>query len=127
MARSGLFWTIPVPQGGLVISPDGKTATIEITNVVVRDEPKFPALNAVSTPATMSFKMVVQATDQKVVYDDPLKQFRVDGYLATAQLEAEVDVPSLDFSWKSDPLATSRANFAVIGNEVNGRYYTPAK
>jgi hypothetical protein len=47
---------------------------------VVRDEPKFPALDAVSMPATMSFKLVVQATDQKIVYDDPLKQFRVRRY-----------------------------------------------
>lgn len=92
-------------------------------NVTVRDEPKFPALDAASMPATMSFKMVVQATDHKIVYDDPSKQYRVDGYLATAQ----VNVPSINFSWKSDPLATSKANFAVIGNEVNGRYYTPAK
>lgn len=96
-------------------------------NVVVRDEPKFPALDAPSSRATMSFKMVVQATDHKIVYDDPLKQFRVDGYLATAQLEAQVDVPSIGFSWKSDPLATSKSSFAVIGNEVNGRYYTAAK
>jgi hypothetical protein len=96
-------------------------------HVVVRDEPKFPALDAVSMPATMSFKMIVQATDQKIVYDDPLKQFRVDGYLATAQLEAQVDVPSIGFSWKSNPLSTSHANFAVIGNEVNGRYYNPTK
>jgi hypothetical protein len=96
-------------------------------HVVVRDEPKFPALDAASMPATMSFKMIVQATDQKIVYDDPLKQFRVDGYLATAQLEAQVDVPSIGFSWKSDPLSTSHANFALIGNEVNGRYYNPTK
>jgi hypothetical protein len=100
---------------------------IEMKNVTVRDEPKFPARDAASMPATMSFKLVVQATNQKIVYDDPSKQYRVEGYLATAQLEAQVSVPSINFSWKSDPLATSKANFAVIGNEVNGRYYTPAK
>ncbi len=38
-------------------------------------------------------------------------------------LQAEIVVPSIDFSWKSDPLATSRAAFAIIGDEVNGRYY----
>jgi hypothetical protein len=36
---------------------------------------------------------------------------------------ASVDVPSLGFSWKSDPLTTSHADFAVIGEEVNGGYY----
>ena len=114
-----------IPDGKLTFSPDGKTATVEMRNVAVRDEPKFPALDAVSTPATLSFKMVCKATDEKVLYDDPQKQFRVDGYRATAQLEAQVSVPSIGFSWRSDPLETSKANFAIIGEEVNGRYYTP--
>jgi hypothetical protein len=41
----------------------------------------------------------------------PQKQFRVEGYRATAQLEGQVKVPSIDFSWKSDPLSESHANF----------------
>ena len=94
-------------------------------DVAVIDQPRWPALDAVGTPAIMSFKMVWTATDEKVVYDDPQKMFRVEGYLAKAQLEAQVEVPSTGFSWKSDPLETSSANFAVIGDEVNGRYYTP--
>jgi hypothetical protein len=31
--------------------------------------------------------MVCTAMDEKVVYHDPYKQFRVDGYRATAQME----------------------------------------
>jgi len=38
-------------------------------------------------------------------------------------LEAQVEVPSIGFSWKSDPLNTSKADVAIIGEEVNGRYY----
>jgi hypothetical protein len=48
----------------------------------------------------------------------------MEGYRATARLEAQVKVPSIDFSWKSDPLSTSQAHFAIIGDEVNRRYYT---
>ena len=92
-------------------------------DIPVVDQPKWPALDAVGMPAVMSFKMVWTATDEKITYDDPQKQFRVEGYRATAQLEAEVSVPSIGFSWKSDPLSASRANFAIIGDEVNGRYY----
>jgi hypothetical protein len=94
-----------------------------VENVAVVDQPKWPALDAVGVPATMSFRMTWKATDEKILYDDPQKQFRVDGYRATAQLEAQVTVPSIDFSWKSDPLSASHSNFAIIGNEVNGRYY----
>jgi len=94
-------------------------------NVEVVDQPKWPALGAVGTPGLMSFKLVWKATGDKITYDDPQRQFRVQGYLASAQLEARVEVPSTGFSWHSDPLSTSRAAFAIIGEEVNGRYYTP--
>jgi hypothetical protein len=116
---------VTIPKGALVISADGRTATLEMENVPVVDQPKWPALDSVGTPATMNFKMVWNATDEKIDYDDPRRQFRVEGYRATAQLEAQVKVPSIDFSWKSDPLSESQANFAIIGDEVNGRYYTP--
>ena len=42
---------------------------------------------------------------------------------AECQLEAQVEVPSIGFSWKSDPLSTSKCDFAIVGEEVNGRYY----
>jgi hypothetical protein len=76
-----------------------------------------------SIPAALSFRLICKATDEKIAYDDPQKQFRVGAYRATAQLEAQVNVPSIGFSWKSDPLSTSKASFAIIGDEVNGRYY----
>jgi hypothetical protein len=33
-----------------------------------------------------------------------------------AQLEAELRVPSIDFSFKTDPLETSKADFAIMGD-----------
>ena len=125
ISPSGLYWVVPVPEGGLIISPDGQTATLEMKNVAVVDQPKWPALDAVGMPATMSFKMIWKATDEEIIIDNPQKQFRVEGNRATAQLEAQVKVPSIGFSWKSDPLSTSHADFAIIGDEVNGRYYIP--
>jgi hypothetical protein len=38
-------------------------------------------------------------------------------------LEAEVEVPSIGFSWNSDPLNSSKADITIVGEEVNGRYY----
>jgi hypothetical protein len=127
ISPSGLYWVVPVPKGGLIISPDGRTATLEMKNIAVVDQPKWPALDAVGRPAIMSFRMIWKATDEKIIYDDPQKQFRVEGYRATAQIEAQVKVPSIGFSWKSDPLSESHSNFAIIGDEVNGRYYKPMK
>lgn len=92
-------------------------------NVPVIDQPRWPALDAIATPARMSFKMVWKSTGEPVLYENASRQFRFGGTRAACQLEAQVEVPSIGYSWKSDPLKTSRADFAVIGEEINGRYY----
>jgi hypothetical protein len=118
-----LYWVVPVPQGGLTISPDGNTFTLEMKNVPIVDQPRWPALDSIATPARMTFKMVWKSTGEPVKYDEPSQHFRFTGTRATCQLEAQVDVPSIGFSWKSDPLNRSNAAFAIMGEEVNGRYY----
>jgi hypothetical protein len=118
-----LYWLTPVPKGALRVSPDGRSATLQMNDLAVIDQPTWPAYDAPATPATMSYRVVWKATDEKVIYEDKLKHFMVEGYRAIAQLEAKVEVPSLGFSWKSDPIETSSAAFALIGNERNGKYY----
>jgi len=81
-------------------------------------------MSAETHPAFLDFKLVWKAGTDPVKYEDPGQQYRFNGFKASAQLEASVRVPSLNFSWKSDPLETSKADFAVIGEEVNGRYYS---
>ena len=114
---------VPVPKDGLNISPDGNTFTLEMQNVAVVDQPRWPALDSLATPARMNFKMVWKSTGEPVKYEDASRHFRFTGTRATCQLEAEVEVPLIGFSWKSDPLNTSKAGFAIVGEEVNGRYY----
>jgi hypothetical protein len=113
----------PVPTEGLKISADGKTITLEMRDVPVVDQPRWPALDSIDTPARMSFKMVWKSTGEPVGYENPSQQFRFTGTRAECQLEAQVEVASIGFSWKSDAIDTSKASFAVIGDEVNGRYY----
>ncbi|MGA2215121.1 MAG: hypothetical protein ABSH31_17740 [Bryobacteraceae bacterium] len=123
IAVSGLYWVVAVQMGGLDISPNGKTMTLEMKNVPVVDQPRWPALDSLATQARMSFKMVWKSTGEPVLYENASRQFRFSGTRAACQLEAQVEVPSIGYSWKSDPLETSRADFAVIGEEINGRYY----
>ena len=122
IAPSGLYWVVPVPNGGLEVAPGGKSVTLAMRDVAVVDQPRWPALDASATPAKMSFKMVWKSTGEQVLYQDAARQFRFEGTRAVCQMEAQVEVPSIGFSWKSDPLATSSAAFAIIGNEMNGRY-----
>jgi hypothetical protein len=92
-------------------------------NVPIVDQPRWPALDSLATPARMTFKMVWKSTGEPVLYENPSRQFRFKGTKATCQLEAQIEVPSIGYSWKSDALETSHADFAVIGEEINGRYY----
>jgi hypothetical protein len=112
-----------VPEGGLKISADGRSATLEMKDIAVIDQPRWPAHDAQTTPAKMSFRVTWKAGDEKVLYEDRNKHFRFEGYRATAQAEAAVEMPSLNFSWKSDPIETSSAAFAIIGAEANGKYF----
>ena len=114
---------VPVPEHSLTISPDGNTFTLEMHNVPVVDQPRWPALDSIATPARMSFKMVWKSTGEPVTYDDSSRHFRFTGTRASCQLEAQVEVPSIGFSWKSEPLTTSKSDFAIVGEEANGRYY----
>jgi hypothetical protein len=52
----------------------------------------------------VSFKVVFEATNKAVTYDDKAKHYRVTGILAICRMEARVAVPSIGFSWRNDPL-----------------------
>lgn len=117
---------MPVPVDGLIISDGGKTFTLKMGNVPVIDQPRWPAIDATATPARMSFKMVWKSTGEPFTSEDAGKHFRFTGTRANCQMEANIEVPSIGFAWKSDPLETSKCDFAVLGDEINGRYYDAA-
>ena len=127
ISAEGLYWVTPVPSTGLTLSENGQTATLEMSNVSIIDQPKWPAMDAETAPAMMDFKLVLKATDEPVTYEDPARQYRFDGFKASAQLEATFRVPSIDFIFKTDPLETSTSDFAVMGFEANGKYYGSVK
>ena len=98
-----------------------------MTNVPIIDQPRWPAMDAATTPAFMDFKLLFTATDEPVKYEDPAHQYRFEGFKASAQLEAAIRVTSIDFIFKTDPLGSSKSDFAVMGSEVNGKYYESAR
>jgi hypothetical protein len=116
-----------VPSTGLNFSADGKTATLQMLDVPIIDQPRWPAMDAESTPAFMDFKLVFRAMPEPAAYEDPARQYRFEGFKARAQLEATIRVPSAGFTFKTDPLETSTSDFAVMGDEVNGKHYMAAK
>jgi len=71
-----------------------------MTNVSIIDQPRWPAMDAETTPAFLDFKLVFKAMDEPVEYGDPARQYRFEGFKAEAELEATVRVPSIDFIFK---------------------------
>lgn len=118
---------MPVPLNGLSFGADGKTATLHMTNVPIIDQPRWPAMDAESTPAFLDFTLVITSNSEPVKYEDPTRQYRFEGFKAGAQLEATVRVPTIDFTFKTDPLEASNCDFAVMGTEFNGKYYEKEK
>ena len=120
-----MYWVTVIPPGALTVSADGRRATLEIAGVEVIDQPKWPAHDAATTPARLSYRIEWEATDEAATYDDPAKLFRVTGWRATTRLYATVEVPAIGFRWTSDPIGTSSAAFGFIGEEVNGKFLSP--
>jgi hypothetical protein len=112
-----------IPDGALKVSPDGRRASLEMRDVPIIDQPRWPARDTPTMPAIMTFRIEWSATDEPVSYEDAMKQFRFKGWAAKTRLQASIEVPSLQFSWRSDPLESSSASFGVIGEEANGRYF----
>lgn len=127
ISPEGLYWVTPVQPSSLAFSEDGKSAILQMASVPIIDQPRWPAMDAGTTPAFLDFKLVFKSTGEPVKYEDPSRQYRFEGFKAAAQLEAAVRVPSIDFTFKTDALETSGCDFAVMGIESNGKYYEPAK
>ena len=111
-----------IPDAALRVSPDGRRASLEITGLDVIDQPKWPAHDATTTPARLSYRIEWEATDERATHDDPAKLFRATGWRAITRLQATVEIPSTGYRWTSDPMNTSSAAFGFIGEEVNGRF-----
>ena len=116
---------VPIPKGALKVSEDRRTITLEMKDVEVADQPLWPDFHAAMRPAKLSFRLVLTATEEKITWDVADRQFRFGGHKAKAQLEASVEVPTLKYSWKSEALEKSTADFAILGEEANGKFYSP--
>jgi hypothetical protein len=116
---------VAIPKGALKVSEDRRTVTLEMKDVEVADQPLWPEFHAAMRPAKLSFRLVLAATEEKISWSVAENQFRFDGHTAKAQLAASVEIPAINYSWMSEPLEKSKADFAILGTEANGKFYSP--
>ncbi|HXO87035.1 MAG TPA: hypothetical protein VN885_00190 [Candidatus Acidoferrales bacterium] len=74
--------------------------TLEMKDVPVVDQPRWPALDSMATRARMIFKMVWKSIGEAIRIENPAQRFRFTGTRASCQIEARINVPSIGFSWK---------------------------
>jgi hypothetical protein len=126
----GLFWTVPIPAGGVQVDLDNGSAVMRALKVPIFDygtlqNATSSGSNPPPVPGWISFKVVWQGgvTMMPVTSTDPTKGI-FSGTFATCTAQMEWQAAAGDFTFQSDPLETSQSTFAEIGQETNGSYLT---
>ena len=124
---SGLFWIVDLGEDAIHFSNDGRRATVRAADVPVVDTFQFGGPNNI--PAKVSFAMDWRATGPAVALGkgksaiDPAAAFT--GEFAPARATGSFSGTELfEFSFKSDPGASSDKGYAEIGREQNGDFLT---
>jgi hypothetical protein len=124
----GLFWTTEIPIAGVDVQLGKGSAILQASNVAILDYGNIG--NALfgggpaPIPGTVSFKVVWSGVDQRVNIKNPdpvFGGFAGEFVRNTAQMEWNAEVG--DFTFASDPIATSSSSFAEIGHERNGSFF----
>ena len=126
----GLFWTVPIPVGGVEVDLANGTASMKAHKVPIYDygtiqNAFFMGSNPPPIPGWISFKVVWRGgiAGMPVHSTDPTNGIFA-GTLADCMAQMEWTAEVGDFSFQSDPLETSHSSYAQIGQETNGSYLT---
>jgi len=119
-----LFWTIRVPDDSVEVDFDDARASMNLTDVDVRDFQSIPNfLNAgPSVPADVSFHILWSGVKQRIHLHDNQKKFDAQLIVDTATMGWSARTK--DFKFESDPAHTSTTVFAAFGRERNGVFFS---
>jgi hypothetical protein len=128
-APAGLFWTTEISQAGVSVNPGAGNATMVATDVPIYDytdlgnalgaQPRKPR-----TPGKVSFKVVWSGVQQRVnVHNTDPTYGGFAGNFVRNTAQMEWTAITNDYTFVSDPLATSFSAFAEIGTERNGSFF----
>lgn len=121
---SGLFWTSPVDEDTVEVSPGSGRARFTVEELETRDFHNI--VNAISggpsDPAEVSFDMRWSGNGRHVVQTDG-STFTYDSFINTATVEWSGVNKATGMRFRSDPASTSQTKFAAVGFERNGRFF----
>jgi len=120
IAASGLVWTVPIPDGAVVASPDGKQLTADVHDVAVID-----ATPAAEVPATVSFQITWRgrgrARDRgRGAAVSPTDPAAFVGRFFRARARGTFSGTAGGFSFQSSTKRGATSLFAELGTEQTG-------
>ena len=125
---TGLFWTAPIPEGGVQVHLGKGFVLMEASNVPVFDYGNIVnALfggGAAPTPAHVSFRVVWSgATERRKIRNTDPVYGGFGGSFIYNSAQMEWTGTAGDYVFVSGPLATSSSPFAFVGEERNGSFF----
>ena len=123
IAKSGLFWTIRVPDDRVEVDIEDATASMSLNDAEVHDFFSIPnaLMHGKSIPADASFRMHWHGVKSHVHLHDTVNHF--DARLIYDSATIQWSAQEKDFKFVSDPEETSTTVFAAIGREQNGVFF----
>ena len=120
--NSGLFWTVPVPEGALKVDVAGGTATLSLDDFDTDDYHNLrnALTGGAEDDASISFDMKWTATGDPFNVSDPVHTFAGRFSLAAVDIAWSATAPGFEF--QSSPGVTNVKS--VLGRERNGIFFS---
>ncbi len=123
----GLFWTAILSPDDVTCDLGAGTATMQVTEIHVKNYYSIPnALfggGPMPVPAVLSFRAVWNCQTPIPDPNIPSEQYRGDSFkVGGAKMWWKARVGDLDY--ESGPISDSSSDFAELGHERNGSYFS---
>jgi len=123
VAPSGRFWTVPLPEDSVVLSPDGRNLTVVVQDLALENDILRPVARTV--PATTSFRIEWKGKKARKRRGRGLKVAPTNpaaflGRFRKAKATAIFSGAFEGFSFESDAASPAKSRFAIVGTERNG-------
>jgi len=106
------------------VEPAAASASIQVGNLAQKDYIDFENAVLGGTPAVpgrVSFRVEWTAQGDAQTFDNPDQRYRA--VVRGAEAKMEWSARTVDFDFRSAPLASSTTEFGQLGQESNGSYY----
>jgi hypothetical protein len=119
---TGLFWTLPIPPGSVQVDLDAKTASLDLSHTKIDDYGtvvRALTIDSEIASASIDVELRWHGGTGPATIRDTTNRFTGEYVTGSASLSWSAKEPGFEFV--SD---TGQAEFARIGHERNGKFFT---